>query len=204
MRLEPRTPGLRVKHLTSEPRGTPCIEQAFWLVIGNIVPTLLLHIVWWVQKEKLRVTSDFSFSHNVFKSRLLFMCLNNYLWSKGLYRHCLAVIVIHVPIIRYPQNYNGWKKITAFWLVQNVDMIMLSEKAHWLFTTQSRLLMTLKEKAFENTVGKGGNAGNQHFLHFLQCFLPYQREIIFSATIILSSANAFNLDQSKVLPFGKE
>ena len=29
-----------------------------------------------------------------------------------------------------------------------------------LFTTQSRLLTTLKEKAFENIVGKGENAGN--------------------------------------------
>ena len=28
-----------------------------------------------------------------------------------------------------------------------------------IFTTQSRLLMTLKKKALENTVGKGENAG---------------------------------------------
>ena len=31
-------------------------------------------------------------------------------------------------------------------------------------TTQSRLLMTLDKKPFENIVGKGENAGNQHFL----------------------------------------
>ena len=31
-----------------------------------------------------------------------------------------------------------------------------------------------------------------------------EREIIISATFILSSANAFNLDQSKILPYGKE
>ena len=32
-------------------------------------------------------------------------------------------------------------------------------------------------KHFENTVGKGENTGNQHFLFFPQCFLPFQREI---------------------------
>ena len=40
-----------------------------------------------------------------------------------------------------------------------------------LFSTQSRLLTTLKKKALENTVGKEENAGNQHFLLFSQCFL---------------------------------
>ena len=29
MRLEPRTPGLRVKHLTTEPRGTPLTHERF-------------------------------------------------------------------------------------------------------------------------------------------------------------------------------
>ena len=42
------------------------------------------------------------------------------------------------------------------------------------FTTQSWFLTALKEKTFEITVGKGGNAGNQHFLIFLQCFLLRQ------------------------------
>ena len=32
-------------------------------------------------------------------------------------------------------------------------------------------------KAFENIVGKGENAGNQHFLLVPRCFLPYQRDI---------------------------
>ena len=31
---------------------------------------------------------------------------------------------------------------------------------------------TLKKNPFENIVGKGENAGNQHFLLFPQCFLP--------------------------------
>ena len=36
-------------------------------------------------------------------------------------------------------------------------------------------LMTLKT-FFENIVGKGENAGDQHFLFFPQCFLPSQRQ----------------------------
>ena len=45
-----------------------------------------------------------------------------------------------------------------------------------LFTTQSRLLTT-PLRTLENIVGKGENAGNQHFLLFSQCFLPSQRQI---------------------------
>ena len=63
-------------------------------------------------------------------------------------------------------------------------------------------------RPFENTVGKGGkgeNASHQHFLLFPQCFLPFPyRNFNFSVTSILSSANAFNLDQSEILSFVKE
>ena len=45
-----------------------------------------------------------------------------------------------------------------------------------LFTKQSRLLTTLSYKPFENIMGKGENAGNQHFLPFPQCFKSYQRQ----------------------------
>ena len=65
--------------------------------------------------------------------------------------------------------------------------------------------MTLTKKAFENIVGKGENADNQHFLLFPQCFLSVtKKKINFWIKIILSSANAFNLDQAKYLSFGKE
>ena len=37
-----------------------------------------------LEKEKLLVTSNFSFSHNVFKSCQMLMRQNEYLWSKGL------------------------------------------------------------------------------------------------------------------------
>ena len=46
-----------------------------------------------------------------------------------------------------------------------------------LFTTQSRLLTTMKKKTFENIVGKEQNAGNQHFLLFPQYVLPYKKYI---------------------------
>ena len=61
------------------------------------------------------------------------------------------------------------------------------------------------KRAFENIVGRGENAGNRHFLLFPQCFLLFQNtEIIICVTFILLYANAFNLDQSKILSFGKE
>ena len=44
------------------------------------------------------------------------------------------------------------------------------------FTTQSQLLMALYKTPIENIMGKGENAGDQHFLLFPQCFLLYQRE----------------------------
>ena len=70
------------------------------------------------------------------------------------------------------------------------------------FPTQSRLLTTLKNEPFENLVEKGENAGNQHFLLFPQCFLPFPKQIsIFSVIFILSTANAFNCDQSIILSF---
>ena len=44
-------------------------------------------------------------------------------------------------------------------------------------TTQWLLLTTPEEKPLENIVGKGENAGNQHFLLFPQYFLPIPRRI---------------------------
>ena len=61
-----------------------------------------------------------------------------------------------------------------------------------LSTTQLRLLMTLHKKPFENIEGKGENAGNQHFLLFPQCLLPFPKQIslfkshLFSRLLMLS------------------
>ena len=73
-----------------------------------------------------------------------------------------------------------------------------------LFTTKSRLLTTLTKKPFETIEGKGENAGNQYFLLFPQCFFffqPYQGQ---ESSFMFSSANALNLDQSKILSFGND
>ena len=67
---------------------------------------------------------------------------------------------------------------------------------------QSRLLTTLHKKTFENNVGIGENADNQHFFLFPQCFLPVPKQI--SVAHILSSVNVLSLGQSKNLLFGKE
>ena len=63
--------------------------------------------------------------------------------------------------------------------------------------------MTLRKYPLENIVRKGENAGNQHFLLFPQCFLP-KASFNFWYTSKWSSANAFNLDRSKICSFGKE
>ena len=49
---------------------------------------------------------------------------------------------------------------------------------------------------------KGENAGNQHSLLFPQCFLPHERQKLHCSN--MSSANAFDLEQSKNLLFGKQ
>ena len=63
-----------------------------------------LQTLW--EKGELLITSDFSFSHNVFKSCLLLMCQSKYLWSKGLKESSLVITYfflaykIHFDFIR--------------------------------------------------------------------------------------------------------
>ena len=59
----------------------------------------------------------------------------------------------------------------------NAWLAHLSQCSFQLFTRQSRLLTTLEKKPFENIAGEGENAGNQHFLLFPQCFLPFPKQI---------------------------
>ena len=47
----------------------------------------------------------------------------------------------------------------------------------------SRVLETLNKMAFENIVGKGENAGDQHFLLFPKYFLPYQKQFHYFSLI---------------------
>ena len=64
--------------------------------------------------------------------------------------------------------------------------------------------MTLRKRPLQNMVGKGENAGNQHFLFFTPCFLPIPKHFNFLIAFNLLSANAFNLEHFKILLFGKE
>ena len=82
---------------------------------------------------------------------------------------------------------------------------LITDNLFQLFTSQSQLLTTLKKKPFENIVGKGENAVNQHFLLFPQCFLPFSKYIsFFKPHFLLLSANAFNLKWPKIFLFGKK
>ena len=49
------------------------------------------------------------------------------------------------------------------------------------------------KKALENTVGKGENAGNQHFLLFPQCFPLYQREKLSIQQHVICSLQVFSI-----------
>ena len=64
---------------------------------------------------------------------------------------------------------------------------------------------TLRMKPLENIMGKGENAGNQHFLLFPTMFYSLSKiEITIYVPFDLSSAKALNLVQSENLSFGKD
>ena len=73
----------------------------------------------------------------------------------------------------------------------------LDQFEHLLCLVKSKLL---KQKLFENIVGKGENAGNQHFLLFPLCFLLLTKQI---AIFIFLSVKSFRLEWSRILPFDK-
>ena len=58
-----------------------------------------------------------------------------------------------------------------------------------LFTTNSPVLKSPLIEAFENIVRKGENAGNQHFLLFLQSFFNLNEDKI---NVIISAFSAFS------------
>ena len=66
------------------------------------------------------------------------------------------------------------------------------------------IYMTLKKKPFENIAGKGENAVNfTNIFSFSTLFSILAKTTFnFPVTFELSSANGFNLDQSKNLSFG--
>ena len=106
-----------------------------------------------------------------------------------------TIVKQYAPIFRY----GGIKKFWTRFVQADKDGYFM--KIHlYIFNSfpQSKPLSTLWKKAFENTtlwkkpfeniVGKGENAGNQNFN--------------FSVTFVI--CKCFNLDQTKILSFGKE
>ena len=108
--------------------------------------------------------SNFSISHSVFKRLVLQTSKNQGLFGKGL-RETIQNTFI--------------SKLCPFFNLDILSSIKHATAKRWhshavlLFNSESRLLMTLYKKPFENIVGKLENAGNQHFLLFPQCFLPF-------------------------------
>ena len=82
--------------------------------------------------------------------------------------------------------------------IPNCSKLPRTLRSVLIFTTQSRLSTTLRKRALENSVGKGENAGNQHFLLFPQCFLLYQKEklIDWSFTPLLTVFQSYHGDSS--------
>ena len=113
---------------------------------------------------------------------------------------------LHTAWTSYPTKHFWycpyWKQCKATFVTQNVKFLSQNRKycgkkrkvdnqhflfSHYLFKSALYwgclslyhtipLLMTLRRKAFENIVGKGENADNEHFLLFPQYFLLYHRE----------------------------
>ena len=64
--------------------------------------------------------------------------------------------------------------------------------------------MTLERNHFENIVGKGENAGNQHFLLFPQCFLYLPRQISILWSHLFCRLQMCLMWTDVKLSFGKE
>ena len=61
------------------------------------------------------------------------------------------------------------------------------------------------EKVLANIMEKGENPGNQHSLHFPQCFLSLPNQIsIFNPHFFKWHADAFMLDNSRIFSLGEE
>ena len=65
--------------------------------------------------------------------------------------------------------------------------------------------MTLRKRPFDNIVGKGENAGHQHFLLYPQCFLPIAKHILIFRSHLFCRLQVLSIwIQTEKLSFGKE
>ena len=115
-------------------------------------------------KEKLLVTSNFSFSHVVFKSCLLLMGQNEYLWSKGLKCSVILIYSVHKRSLLVTNSTGNFtvktkKKIKPFIKRLNFRLVQIER----IFRQQIKCNLRL-----EIGVGKG----RKHCGKTRKCWLP--------------------------------
>ena len=165
------------------------------------------------ETEKLLVTSNFSFSHIVFKRLILQTHKHQGLFGKGL--------ILAQTTKNWSQPNWTHLQITNHFIFRGGENIVGKEEnagyQHFLLflqcfqkpsfpvslTHNPDCYWPCEMSLLKTLWGRRENAGNQHFLLFPQCFLSFPIKIsIFQSP--WSSANAFNLGWSKILSFGTE
>ena len=114
------------------------------------------------EKEKLLITNYLYFVHSVFKQPLLYTHKN-----QGWERVIEQVLLLFSKYICVYMHFD----------VSHQLLYCIYDFSCQPFTTLWRLLMPPRIKPFKDKVTKGENAGNQHFILFPQCFLPFQKDI---------------------------
>ena len=106
-----------------------------------------------LEKEKLLVTSNFSFSQNVCKSCLVLMNQNEYLWNKGLSTkpwHPCGLAIFYMETSNFTKQ----------------NCILIQIKA--VYSSRYKGCPKYKVFVFDSSANKGNSC--QHFLLFPQCF----------------------------------
>ena len=106
----------------------------------------------------------------------------------------------------FPRVY--WQ-VSLFKFVKTYNHLVRTDHTNESYSGQRSLtlyhtILTLndpREEGFGNTVGKGENAGNQHFLLFPQCFLPFIKYISIFEPHLFYHPQIFSF-WSKILLFG--
>ena len=129
----------------------------------------LLKTLW--EKKKLLVASNFFFFPPCFLPVLRAFCFFHQIWN---YR--LQTLSVWNDL-----TFVVWERVKVFsqfplgFIIRIIKSRNCKIKGKH-FPKQSLPFMSLRNRPFQNIVGKGENAGNQHFLLFPQNVLPYLRQ----------------------------
>ena len=170
------------------------------------------------EKEELHVTSNFSFTHSVFKRLVLQTCKNKSLFGKGLTPYQRRTLT-HVKIqsicrrkIRCCSEdqtslYKSRKlsrKRRKWGSPKFPPIPTIFSKLFIPFPKKALVLTYLQYKSFKNTVGKGEIGCNEQFLLFPTMFSTLLENYLpFSSNFKLSSLNSSNLEKSTNCHLGK-